>query len=829
MIVIFFFCTTMGYAQIDQDAYRKINEAARRIEQKVANLPMNEKKINKLILDKVNRMIEDDAVLNYSGSEMVKRYSDDVARVDGQGRIKVKISLPDTTSLFEAENLKNDLEKGNIKILNVYFPEPYIKWYPEITCLIQYQKVKEIARDIRIANITVSAEPVCYSGSALTEGDSALFADVARAQHDVDGGRHHQVKVGVISNGIQGYDTSQASYDLPAISWIAGHDTAKGKEGRAMMEIVHDLAPGADLMFGSARYGAKNSTEMKNTISNLISYNCRVIVDDIGWPTDPWFLDGPLAQHISFWIQNNNITYVSSAGNHGKAMWTGLFSDDGQNWLDFYQGQTADIQNRIFVYAQEQVAVFLQWQDNWQDAANNYDLYVFDQFYPNNPVGTGGQTVQGTGQNQPPLEVVTFVNDTGLDNYYNIQVKKVSGVDVYLKVDAYPKDLQYTHPSSQTHPSEQVVGHTAAAGVISVAAYPWYDDTMVEDFSVRGPTVLRDEWGYTETRDKPTITATDWVETSVPGFISFGGTSAAAPHIAAIAALYYDKYGTGISQQNFYNDLINRADDVAGSSGRTWNYYAGYGKANAFKALGGGEILINVTIDQKNSAGASVDSIHHWESGWDTFPVPKQFSWPENSQQVLRAKQDLLNGEKFHDWSGNTYVNHDSFEVKSNVTYLPAYLDEVNNSTVKTYLLSAGGADPEGDNVEFKDPWLIDYNDPPYGIRNQGMAAPFKTYPSPLNITLASEFKGVFLNQDYGDPGVPYYSVRAPQTQVIPFHGQDITWYFQGWKGEDVQFQHPQNTNTAVVFKKDGAVARAMYKGHLVSNHSTATETHSGR
>ncbi len=104
------------------------------------------------------------------------------------------------------------------------------------------------------------------------------------------------------------------------------------------------------------------------------------------------------------------------------------------------------------------------------------------------------------------------------------------------------------------------------------------------------------------------------------------------------------------------------------------------------------------------------------------------------------------------------------------------------------------------------------------------MNAPFKSRNSPFNPDYTTDFgngdiyRGVFLNQDFNIPGNPYYSVRAQQTQTIPFHGQDVTWYFQNWAGNNVSIQYPNQLETGVVFKTNNSEVRAQYKGHLASN-----------
>src|SRR5262249_37391940 len=131
-------------------------------------------------------------------------------------------------------------------------------------------------------------------GSVTSEGDSIHLADVGRAQFGVDG---TGVKVAAISDGLRGLFAKHctncqgalggpiASGDLPDArgtrdskgtltgstggivgqSFASDHDLegipfmippcgfdAVGAEGTALLEIVHDLAPGAQLAFGNA-------------------------------------------------------------------------------------------------------------------------------------------------------------------------------------------------------------------------------------------------------------------------------------------------------------------------------------------------------------------------------------------------------------------------------------------------------------------------------------------------------------------------------------------------------------------------------------------------
>ena len=85
-------------------------------------------------------------------------------------------------------------------------------------------------------------------------------------------------------------------------------------EGRAMLQIVHAVAPGAGLAF----YTADNSeADFASGIGKLATAGAKVIADDVGYFDEPFFQDGILAQAVDA-VEAQGVAYFSAAGNDGS-------------------------------------------------------------------------------------------------------------------------------------------------------------------------------------------------------------------------------------------------------------------------------------------------------------------------------------------------------------------------------------------------------------------------------------------------------------------------------------------------------------------------------
>ena len=419
-------------------------------------------------------------------------------------------------------------------------------------------------------------------GSQSSEGDVTHRANVARLSFGVNG---TGVKIGVLSNGVVNLAASQALGDLGPVTVLPGQ-TGTGDEGTAMLEIVHDLAPGAQLYFATA---FTSLTSFAQNIRDLRAAGCDIIVDDVFYFVETPFQDGapgPTPTNGGAVIQAvkdvtaSGALYFSSAGNSGNlddgtaGVWEGDFADGGPtappiaagNRLHTFGASTLNFITAINASA----PISLYWSDPLGASSNDYDLFRL------NAAGTAVAASSTNIQNgtQDPYEQVGQ-NITASAPI--VIVKKASAAPRFLHVNMNRGRLQFT-TSGQTHGHSTVdaIGAYGVAGTPAVGPFPnaFSSSNVVETFSSDGPRrIFYDGSGTPFTPsvlaaggkllNKPDVTAADGVAvTGVGGFPNpFFGTSAAAPHAAAIAALLKSAL-PGLTQAQVRSALTASAIDI---------------------------------------------------------------------------------------------------------------------------------------------------------------------------------------------------------------------------------------------------------------------------
>ena len=401
-----------------------------------------------------------------------------------------------------------------------------------------------------------------------SEGDRAHRADAARSAHGVDG---TGIGVGVLSDGVDSLAAQQATGDVPALVTVLPEQEGGafqyscgggsfGSEGTAMFEIVYDLAPGAELFFAT---GGGGQARMAQNIADLCAAGADVIVDDVSYLLAPAFQDGVIAPAVST-VTAKGCHYFSSAGNGGSlyhgtsSVWEGDFAAGPAFVLNGVNGVAHDFGGGVSgnpIVKDSTLPIILQWADPWGASENDYDLFLLDA--DDNVVAASTDTQDGSSGSDPIEYIGTSCANDRVGTRLVI-LKTTGAADRYLR-------LSYARGGLATTTAGRTSGHSASQNAVGVAAVAaraaqgaggvFDGSELVETFSSDGPrriffeadgtAITAGNFSSTGGRvlQKPDLTAADGVSTSTPGFGEFHGTSAAAPHAAAIAALMVEAAG----------------------------------------------------------------------------------------------------------------------------------------------------------------------------------------------------------------------------------------------------------------------------------------------
>ncbi len=475
--------------------------------------------------------------------------------------------------------------------------------YDAIRALVPVAQVEGLAGRDDVRFVARAYEATTSTGSVDGEGDTCHRAISARSTFGVDG---TGVRVAALSDSADFLANSQGLGDLGPVNVLPGQAGSGAGEGTAMLEIIHDLAPGATLYFATAFLGPASFAA---NIDALVASNCNIIVDDVTYLNESPFQDGqPIVQAVKR-ASDAGVLYFSSARNSGNkddgtsGTWEGDFTDGGAAGSPLPVGRLHNFgggTNFNTVTASSSPRADFFWADPLGASANDYDLYIL------NSTGTTvvrSSTTTQSGTQDPYESVNTLSNAERI-----VILQKTGAAGRFLHLDTGRCRIAINTAGN-------VRGHNAAtsSNAFSVAATPaanalgpppnpagpypnpFNTGNTVELFSSDGPRRLFfnpngsaiTPGNFSSTGGavflKPDITAADGASgsTAVPGFSPFFGTSAAAPHAAAVAALL-KSYNQFLTPAQMRAVLTNTALDIMGAG---WDRDAGSGIVMAFQAL----------------------------------------------------------------------------------------------------------------------------------------------------------------------------------------------------------------------------------------------------
>ena len=475
----------------------------------------------------------------------------DRMRIRPDGDVQVFIEVEDVDQLGALTSLGVTVERVDSELQIVQAQAPSTK-------------LRAIAALPTVRHVRLPEYAVAHAGAVQSEGDAVMRSNQLRAVAGVDG---TGVTVGVISDGVGGLAASQALGDLPAVDTatcnvVGGDPGAAGAEATALLEVVHDVAPGADLMFGN--FGFSTVLDF-NAAVDCLAANADIVIDDIGWFGVGRYDD------TSFVSQNTSDAlngagpikgYYTSVGNLARRHYQGAYVDSGfaissgpDSWdtheFDAIDGTVhagavpapAD-SNRMVLSPGGFASIIVVWDDPWGASGNDYDLLIGNGV----DIVPCGADLQDGDDN--PVEGCGAFNGGGTDLSLDIFLGNYSGAAAPVTFDLFVlcsgcvvqvngNVLDFNTAAGSVANQSDSGGSPAA--VVSVGAVYHGSPSSIESYSSNGPT--------DDGRLKPDVVAADGVcITGSDGFaagnpscqttgVQFYGTSASAPHVAAAGAL----------------------------------------------------------------------------------------------------------------------------------------------------------------------------------------------------------------------------------------------------------------------------------------------------
>ena len=394
------------------------------------------------------------------------------------------------------------------------------------------------------------------------------------------------ITVGVLSDSFNVIQTHPnmaddvASDDLPGgIVILDEGPVDSADEGRGMAQIIHDVAPRARICFASAFNGLSSFAA---NIRALADRNgpCKadIIVDDVTYSDESAFQDGIVSQAVDD-VTSRGVAYFTSAGNSNSSGYRAEY-----NPIAFADAAIADpLLNQIPV---NERPISVHNFGTAQSPAFNQKVYLYGTFLLNwdEPTGNGAvkrdfalyiYDVDGTylgAVDDPNASIDVPVEGFSLPGYpyrYVIGLRGTTDTSSRKTIlQTYVWGNVAFYDVYQPH-APTTIGHGCAAGANTVAAVFAGTPSQPEDYSSQGPCVISMDTAGSRLkkpilRRKPDIAAPDGVSTTFfygaagpSGYPRFFGTSAAAPHAAAVGALIWADAGK--SSPAWLADLLKKS------------------------------------------------------------------------------------------------------------------------------------------------------------------------------------------------------------------------------------------------------------------------------
>ncbi|HET9217662.1 MAG TPA: tandem-95 repeat protein, partial [Terriglobia bacterium] len=423
-------------------------------------------------------------------------------------------------------------------------------------------------------------------GAHYTLGDELLGSAELRRELDLAGAG---ITIGVISDGADGLEDARQSGDLPSDPQIV-HPTLSGTgaEGIAMMEIVHDVAPSARLRYVGIAGNHAADGLIINAVDAFITgvrwlvevQGATVVVDDMGFFDEPFFGEGRVGEVIrDLMARFPHVVFVTSAGNYAQSHAGATF----QKTLHRFAGEVTSRNIHQFSSDSNFIQAFVN-QDgtyqaslHWTDPTETFRLLL---------VNPATNKVVDVSSPTSDTSAVLDVDARGDERTFGFAIERMGtnfpATSPFFRLIG--RDMTFF-----TQPRGSIVGgHKIVDGMIVVGAIradqPGLNVPSAK--SSQGPSLVYIDGSLAERQTLTVLGISDVSVSGAGGFSRpFTGTSAAAPHVAGIAALLQELYRREFvdfaSAAQIKNALEVSAIDL-GTPG--YDNATGYGRVDAFGA-----------------------------------------------------------------------------------------------------------------------------------------------------------------------------------------------------------------------------------------------------
>jgi len=442
-------------------------------------------------------------------------------------------------------------------------------------------------------------------GEIVSEGVDAVAAPLWQ-QFDPPAGLplERPVRVGIIDAGFFGFNNllgdelpstvttgvfcADLNFDGMGDGNINGcGSTGTNVHGAAVAEIVHDLAPNAELTLATTDLSVDVVTQFEAAMDFMRSQDVDLVTVSLGSSQDNRDGSGTFCGAVDN-LSNDGVPVLVASGNSGSPCEhehypfrpSAVEAGGEYGVFQSFPGKSDPILNEFILPVNQSIVIDLIW-NHWDTTpVDDFDLILECN------LGFGLEVVDASTDSQCgapgslPIETVFFSNPFSVAISCGYLVAEFDPASCPHRADVQLETFPAMfHSQAQTPAcpgltggpfleeatSSFSIGHPAdCRGATAVGATCAFNQQL-ESFSSQGPTL--------DDRTKPEFCAPDnnsgnsfGISVSCSLTSGFPGTSAASPHLAGAVALLFEKIGASFNPEQCQEILSRRAIDINGDS-----------------------------------------------------------------------------------------------------------------------------------------------------------------------------------------------------------------------------------------------------------------------